>query len=75
MSVKFDADMIPVESAGISAVGYDAKRRALGVRFKNGSMHVYDGVSPDDHARLIGAKSIGGHFSQHIRNQYSSTKL
>lgn len=75
MSTKFEADMIPVESAGIKSVGYDEKRRVLGVKFHSGAMHLYEGVSKDDHAAFIGAKSKGGHFQQHIRNRFSSTKL
>jgi hypothetical protein len=33
------------------------------------------GVHPDQHAALINAKSIGGHFANHIRRDFSSTKL
>lgn len=67
--------MIPVESAGIASIGYDKGRNVLGVKFKSGALHIYDGVSPSQHSALIGAKSIGAHFQQHIRNQFSSTKL
>lgn len=75
MSTKFEADMVPVDSAGIKSIGYDEKRRALGVKFHSGALHVYSDVPPAAHAALMGAKSKGAHFQQHIRNGYSSTKL
>jgi hypothetical protein len=33
------------------------------------------GAHPDQHATLINAASIGGHFVKHIRNEFHATKL
>ncbi|VIO73884.1 KTSC domain-containing protein [Bradyrhizobium ivorense] len=66
--------MKPVESSSIEAVGHDPDRKVLTVRFKNGSTYEYHGVTVDHHTDLMGAKSVGGHFSQHIRNRFKATK-
>ncbi len=60
----------PVNSSMISAVGYDAASKTMHVRFPNGSHYAYEGVSPEQHAALVGAKSIGKHFGQNVRGQF-----
>lgn len=66
--------MQPVKSSSIEAVGHDPDRKRLSVRFKSGETYHYDGVTADHHASLIGAKSVGTHFQQHIRNRFKATK-
>lgn len=61
----------PVTSSNISSVGYDADKGELRVRFASGKEYGYLGVRPEQHAALIGAPSVGQHFTQHIRPHYS----
>ena len=60
-----------VTSSNISRVGYDSDQGALHVRFVSGKEYGYLGVRPEQHAALIGAPSVGQHFTQHIRPHYS----
>lgn len=65
----------PVESSNIAAIGYDADSRTLEVEFKSGSTHQFHDVDPRTHAQLVGAKSVGSHFHQHVRGSYKSTDV
>ena len=67
--------MTPVKSSTIEAVDHDPARKVMTVRFKSGATYTYHGVGADHYAALIGAKSIGTHFSQHIRNRFKATKV
>lgn len=67
--------MTPVKSSNLDAIGYDAKSRALTVRFKSGATHRYDDVPPEKHAALMAADSIGSHFHANIRNAHKSSKV
>ena len=67
--------MLPVKSSNIDSVGYDQKTMALTVKFKSGSTHQYDDVSPEKHAELMKAESVGSHFHKHIRNAHKSSKM
>lgn len=69
------ADLTPVESSNLAAVGYDAKTCALTVQFKSGATHRYDDVPPEKHQALIAADSIGSHFHANIRNAHKSSKV
>lgn len=65
--------MTPVKSSNLSAVGYDPATRALTVQFKSGASHHYADVSPEAHAALMAAESVGKHFHAHIRSAHKST--
>lgn len=65
----------PVLSSNIKAIGYDAASKSLDVEFSSGSVYRYSGVSPEVHASLICAPSIGSHFARQIRNQFPSADL
>lgn len=60
--------LLPVKSSAIEAIGYDAPKSELHVRFHGGSTHIYSRVSSDAHVALVSARSIGKHFSKHIRS-------
>lgn len=60
-------DMKSVVSSNISAIGYDADGERLHVKFANGGEYVYHGIEPNDHERLLKAKSIGSHLHTHIK--------
>ncbi len=67
--------LMPVKSSQIAAVGYDPETKKMRIQFAshrdgtNGSTYEYDNVEPQDHADLIGAKSIGSHFKTVIKPQ------
>lgn len=59
--------MTPVTSSNIAAIGYHQPFTALFVEFKNGKTFSYSDVSPEEHAELMAAESIGKHFNQFIK--------
>lgn len=65
----------PVKSSMISSVGYDSATRTLHVKFPNGGHYVYEGVTPEQHADLVGAGSIGKHFAQNVRGRFKHRML
>lgn len=68
-------DMQPVSSSLISAIGYDAEEKKLGVEFARGGTYEYDDVPPEAYEEFIGADSIGKYFLANIKNNYSYTKV
>ncbi len=67
------ADMVPVKSSNIAAVGYDTS--GLRVQFKDGATYVYAGVPADLHANLMGAESVGKFLASEIRGKFKAQKL
>lgn len=60
-------DMMPVTSSQISAVGYDARRRVLGIKFTRGGHYEYDDVPEVVYRGLLAAdrdpqQSVGTAF-------------
>lgn len=68
-------EMKPVKSSTLKEVGYDAQSKTLAVTFKNGGTYHYPNVPEHEHARLLAAPSLGGHFAQHIRPVYKGKRL
>lgn len=66
--------MIKVNSTHINQIGYDPKTKVLQIAFHNGGLYHYQGVSNEDHKYLIGAKSIGKHFTKFIKSKYLGVK-
>ena len=69
------AEMQPVESQNLKAVGYDPMTRELQVEFKSGGTYVYEGVSQDEHAALMSAPSKGGFLASRIKGRYKHRKM
>ena len=63
--------MKPVKSSNIKAIGYNAVKKELHIQFSSGSTYAYHGVTPELHAALLNAESIGSHFARHIRPKFS----
>ncbi|MGH9821652.1 MAG: KTSC domain-containing protein [Blastocatellia bacterium] len=61
-----------VISKNIAAVGYG--HGDLYILFHDGALYKGVGVDPEDHMRLVTAKSVGGHFHAHIKPKYQVTK-
>ncbi len=63
---------VPVQSSNIVSVGFDPAESALEVEFrpdKSGQRVIwrYAPVSPETHAAIMAAPSIGSAFAQHVR--------
>lgn len=67
-------EMQPVHSSNIDAIGYNADAQELHVKFKGGSTYHFFGVTPEQHADLMGAQSKGSHFARQIRPHHPAKK-
>lgn len=63
-------DLTPVRSSNIRGVGYDPASRELTVAFHDGRSHVHAGVSPEAHAALLAAPSVGKFYATHIKTRH-----
>ncbi len=61
-------DFKPIVSSNLEAASYDAAKRELIVRFKNGRAYKYSDVSSELFADLLAAESAGGFFAMQIRH-------
>lgn len=68
-------NLVPVTSSNVQAIGYDPASRMLLVQFKGGATYSHQDVSPQDHAALLGAKSIGSHYHQHFKDRLGVKKV
>lgn len=57
----------PVQSSNLKSVGHDPHTNTLEVEFANGRVYSYGNVNVDEYAAMLGAKSIGSHFSSIIK--------
>lgn len=64
-----------VTSTSITSVGYDPATQVLEVEFHTGRRYWYRGVTPDEHARLMAAPSIGAYVAHHIKPRYPATEV
>lgn len=67
--------MQPVKSSAISHIGYDPAAKQMTIRFRNGGEHVYYDVPQEEHEALVGARSIGRHYAERVRNRYTSVPV
>lgn len=68
-------ELISVISSNIARIGYDLQNHILVIEFKDGAMYEYYGVSVYTYHALLSAASKGTYFAQHIRDQYTYTKV
>lgn len=61
-----------VKSSNLKSIGYDPAKKLLEVEFGSGGVFQYSGVTAQQHAALMRAKSIGSHFHAHIRSRHKS---
>jgi hypothetical protein len=66
--------MSPIDSSMFSHHDYDPASRTMTLRFKNGAVWHYDGVSPEKNAAFLAAPSKGQHFNTHIRGIHPGQK-
>lgn len=65
----------PKGSTNIEAIGYHPESQTMHVEFKGGTpenprVYEYVGVTPEEHAALIKAESIGSHFARKIKPRF-----
>ena len=65
--------MTPVKSSNIAELGWNDG--VMHVKFSNGGLFSYAGITNQMYNELLNAKSIGSHFGKYIRPKFKGTKL
>ncbi len=65
--------MIPVSSSNITAAGHDAG--TMRVRFSNGTMYDYAGVSAELFNDMLQSESVGRFYHANIKGKFTGTKV
>ena len=68
-------ERVAVQSKLAKSVGYDKDLAVLEVEFHNGGVYQYPGVTPEEAAEMLAAKSVGGHFLKAIKPKYKGTRV
>jgi hypothetical protein len=64
------ANLVPVKSSNVDAVGYDAATKELHVRFKgNPKVYIHDGVTPQQHAAFLASPSKGKFYAANFKGK------
>lgn len=66
---------IATNSSMITAAGYDEERQALRVKFKNGKVFEYSGVTLEEKKSLLAAESFGAYFSRFIKPEHDAKPI
>lgn len=69
------ADLDPVESSSIAAVGFDPELSVLSIRFHSGGTYRYFGVPASVHAAFLAAESKGAFFQAEIRPRHPAERI
>ena len=62
-------------SSNIERWDYDASRKLLTVRFRNGAVYEYEGVPPDVAAEGEEAPSAGAWLAQSVKGRYEHRRV
>lgn len=65
----------PVKSSNLKAVAYDPAKQEMAVDFGGPGIYVYSGVTPEHHAKFVGADSLGKHFHSNIRGKFTHRQI
>jgi hypothetical protein len=68
-------ERLPIQSANIASLGYDAETQTLEVEFLNGHVFQYFNVPADIYNGFLEAESKGLYFSISIKGYYGYVKL
>lgn len=71
----YGVNMVPVSSSNVDSVGYNDEQQILYVRFLNGSLYIYKGVSTYEYDGLLNAPSVGSYLHRNIRNAYPYERI
>jgi hypothetical protein len=64
-----------VKSATLGAVGYDAERSILQLKFRSSAVYSYFGVPSSVHEALLAAPSKGRYFNTAIRRRFPHSRV
>ena len=67
--------MVAVESSAVEAVGYDAERRELRIRFTGGAVYAYVDVPQDTYRAFLDADSKGTFVNCEIKPRFRYRRL
>lgn len=67
--------MRPVSSSNVAELGYDETNQFVYVRFLNGSLYIYKGVSQSEYDGLLNAPSIGSYLHRNYKNGYPYERI
>ena len=67
--------LIPVDSSGVRAVGYEEERKILYIRFVDGDIYEHYEVPVGEVVDLLQSKSIGRFVNKRIISYYNCRKL
>jgi len=68
-------EMHQVSSSTVEAVGYDYDNEIVYVRFLNGSVYIYKGVSEFEFENLKTAPSVGSYLNRNFKNFYPFERI
>lgn len=68
-------EMVPVESAAISAIGHDLKSKTLRLQFSSGGTYDYRGVAAQKHKEMMAAASKGSFYHAFIRPHHEFKRV
>lgn len=67
--------LIPIDSSGVRAVGYEEERQTLYVQYVDGDLYEYFEVPASEVIDLFQADSIGWFVNKRIKPYYDYRKL
>lgn len=62
------AEMIPLDSSNLAAVGFDETIPGVVIQFHNGASYAYPGTNQSDLNALLSAASPGQFFQRHFKS-------
>ncbi len=68
-------NMQKVKSSTIEAVGHDAEKNRMVMRFNNGTEYECININAEQHSAFVGADSVGSHFHAHIKGKFEIRKI
>ena len=71
----WEPEMTSVVSSNVDAVGYDADRSELYVRFGSGETYVYSNVAPSLYEGLLSAASVGRYLNTRVKPRHRYRRL
>lgn len=66
-------EMTPVVSSLLREIGHEGT--TLWVRFRNGTLYTYEGVTKEMHDAILGAESAGKYFSSTIKTKFTGVPV
>ncbi len=68
-------EMVNVDSANLSEIGYDPDTKKLHVVFNNGALYHYEDVPQETYDELVESDSIGSFFHEEVRYSFNYVRV